>query len=143
MVWTFFFFQLFMHIYVDFSKATLLDLLAKKKLNCKHRFVLHLQVLTFFFLSAFHSFLKFNVAFFSATKRIAVNFLDEELGNAMVDGFILKDNVSKHFETRVKNFNKPHNKTSYFLLQYLHKLNFHANNFLFLLYRDLHTNFLR
>ena len=42
-------------------------------------------------------FLKFNVAFFSTTARISVKFLDEELENAMADGFILNDMLSKHF----------------------------------------------
>ena len=42
-------------------------------------------------------FLKFHVAFFSTTARISVNFLDEELENAMADGFILNDMLSKHF----------------------------------------------
>ena len=42
-------------------------------------------------------FLKFNVAFFSTTARISVKFLDEELENAMADGFLLSDMLSKHF----------------------------------------------
>ena len=98
MVWTFFFLSTFhAHMWISAKPHYWTCWQKKKNWNCKHRFVLHLQVLTFFFLSAFHSFLKFSVAFFSATKRVAVNFLGEELGNAMVDGFILKDIVSKHF----------------------------------------------